>query len=259
MTLAGLAAGARAAARSRWALPALLVVVALWLAWRLDAGRESEAAARRLAEEARLRAEGLLVVERAKGRTLEAEARRLAGANADLAGELARARRAAPGARVVGTASASTGPRPAAGPPRVYPLAALQGEARSPAPPAGACLLAEGDQGEVHVSEVVLETREGAQLLVGAAEAWRVGAAPARLFGGPFQAHLSTAKAPAPPPPTTWGAGLYAGVSREGWAVGPLVAAPPARLGAWEVSGVGGAGVGPSGAWQGFLGGLVRF
>lgn len=266
MTGQELLARGRAAARSWWALPLLLMLVAMVLAWRLQAGREAAVTARRLAEEAQLRAEGFLVVEQAKTRDLEREARRLAGENLDLAAELARARAAAPGARVVGTVSASTGPRTAGGAPRPGPACPPpEGPPPAqiipriiPAPPA--CVLAAGDTGEIRVDQVALETREGAQLLVGAASVWRLDPAPqTKLLSGGFQATLSTAKKEAPPQTLRWGGGLYLGLSREGWAIGPAVALPPARLLGMQGEVVLGWGVGPNGAWQGGGAALVRW
>lgn len=257
---------ARAAARFWLALPALLVVVALVLAWRLNAGRNAAEMASRLAEEARARAAGQLVVEQARAHALENEARRLAGQNEDLAAELARARAALPGARVTGTASSSTGARPAGGAPRPGPAcpAAEPPAAATPPPatppPAPACLLAVGDEGEIRVDQVVLDNRHGAQLLVGAASAWRVTPEPrTKVLSGPFRAELSRAQVETPEAVPGWGAGLYAGFSRDGWAVGPAVALPPARL--WGLQGevVIGVGVGPSGAWQGSGAALLRF
>lgn len=102
-----------------WWFPALVVLLAaFWLAWRLNAGRESEATARRLAEEQLARANDLVVVEQGKRRDVEADAKRLAAGNADLAAELERAKKALPGVRVVGAASSSTGALPAGGAPR---------------------------------------------------------------------------------------------------------------------------------------------
>lgn len=282
MTGQELLARGRAAARSWWALPLLLVLVAMVLAWRLDAGRRAEADRARLAEEARLRAEGLLVVEQVRSKDLAAEARRLAGENTDLAAELARARRAAPGAVVVATVSARTGPRPASGSARPGPACPaptppIEGQPPSPiipktippepacpldvvGPLTGRCLLEAGDLVEIRVDQVELETREGARVVVGAAAVWRLGpGAEERLASGGFQAPLSAAKEPARPPPPGWGAGLYAGLSREGWALGPALALPPARL--WGLQGevVVGVGVGPNGAWQGSGAALVRW
>lgn len=262
MTLANLATRGRAMARSWWAPPALVLLLALWVAWRLNAGRGAALEAARLAEEARARAAGQLVVEQARGRDLEAQARRLAGANEDLAQELARARAALPGARVTGTASSSTGARPAGAAPRPGPVAyrcetePARAPADVPGPPAGAaptpaCLLAAGDEGEIRVDQVVLDGHAGAQLVVGAASAWRVAPEPrTKLFGGPFRADLSRAQAEAPEAVPGWGAGVVALAGRSGWAVGPALSPPPRALWGLRLELLGGAAVGPGGEWS---------
>lgn len=265
MTAAELLERGRVLARRWWALPALLVVVAVLLTWRLEEGRVAQAEAARLAQEARLRAEGLLVVEQAKAKGLEAEAERLAGQNAELAAELERARAAAPGAKVSGTISARTGPRPASGEPRPGPAfyRCEPGPAGPAAPPAEeppACLLAEGDLGEVVVNQVELETKDGARVVAGAAQAWRTHPwPPTRLFGGGFQAQLSAAKGEQERAAPGWGAGVWLGVGREGWAAGPAVAVPPVRLGPVQLELVVGAGLGSGGVWQGGASGIVRW
>jgi hypothetical protein len=256
VTLAQALERGRALVARWWALPALLVVVALVLAWRLDSGRRSALEAARLAEEARAKAAGLLVAEQSKGKTLEAEAKRLAAAIPDLEAALAKARAALPGAKVSGTASSSTGPRPAGGDPRPGPVC----PAAPGAPPAPVCLLAAGDEGEIRVDQVVLTGPAGATVLVGAASAYRVTPEPrTRLFGGPFRAELSTAKVASPPPPPGWGAGALVLGGRSGWAVGPAIAPPPVQFWGLRFELLAGAAVGPGGEWSTMATGLVRF
>jgi len=282
LTLSDLLTRGRAATRAWWFLPLLVLLAALWLAWRLNAGREAESTARRLAEEQLARSHDLLVVEQGKRRDVEADAKRLAAGNADLAAELARARKVVPGARVVGAASSSTGALPAGGAPRPnWPCspatpcevvhlecAGAQGPAKpsGPVPPAPlevvhpACLLAAGDEGEIRVDQVVLDGTGGARLVVGAASAYRVTPEPrARLFGGPFRAALSEASAEAPVAQPGWGAGIFVGLSRDGWAAGPALAAPPFRLFGVQVEAVAGAGLGSNGIWAGSGTALVRW
>lgn len=259
MTAAELLERGRAAARSPWALPVLVGVLVLALAWRLNAGRQAEAEARRLAEETQLRAQGLLVVEQAKSRALELEARRLVAQNEDLGVELERARRASPGATVTGTVSASTGPRPAGGAPRAGQACPAPEAPPAPEPPP-VCLLAAGDQAEVRVDQVELETRDGARVVAGAAAAWRLEPGPpARLFGGGFQARLSKAQGEVELQPPGWGAGVWLGVGREGWAAGPAAAFPPLHLGPLQLELVAGVGLGTGGMWQGGASGIVRW
>jgi hypothetical protein len=107
---------------------------------------------------------------------------------------------------------------------------------------------------------VVLETRAGAQLLVGATSAWRLDPGPpTKVMSGSFQSTLATAKSETPAAPPGWGAGLYLGVSREGWALGPALGLPPLRLGSRSVETVLGAGVGANGVWAGSGTALLRF
>jgi hypothetical protein len=107
---------------------------------------------------------------------------------------------------------------------------------------------------------VVLDGPGGARLVVGAASAYRVTPEPrARLFGGPFRAALSEASSVATPGAPGWGAGVYVGLSRDGWAAGPALALPPVRL--WGLQGevVVGAGLGSNGVWAGSGTALVRW
>jgi hypothetical protein len=88
-------------------------------------------------------------------------------------------------------------------------------------------------------------------VVVGAAEAWRLGPGPpARLFGGPLRAPVEEALVEAAPRLPRWGAGLAAFAGRDGWAVGPALALPPLRLWGFQGEAVLGAGAGPGGAWQ---------
>ncbi len=240
--------------RSPWTLLGAVVVLGLVLTCRLNRGRDAEAELRRRVEADVLKARGQLVAEQVRGDALDKLVRQIVGENEELARALEQARRAAPGARPVATARTSTGAVVAGGTPRAP-------EERGPAaaPP---CLLAPGDQGEVRVDQVVLETRAGNRLLVGTAAAWRMSPAPAtRLFGGPFQAALSNIAMEAPPQVAgpRWGAGVWLGVGRDGWAAGPALALPQARLGPLSLEAVIGAGLGPTGTWQGGATGIARW
>ena len=218
----------------RWWFPAVAVgVVVGWVVWQLDAGRRAESERARLAEAIVLAQQGQIVADLQSRAELAARARRLAAENADLAEALAKAQRAAPGARPVVVVQASTGPVPAAGAARPSPPSG--GSAPAPAAP---CLLAAGDSGEIRVDSVLLETKAGNLLFVGAASAWRVEPGPpARLFGGQLMAKVA---AEAPERPAGWGFGAVAGCGREGCGVGPGVALPPLRVGPVQVEVTGG-------------------
>jgi len=215
----------RGVVASRWFPIVVVVLLAALLSHRLNAGRSAEAEARRLAEAEVLRQRGLLVAAQLDRAGLAAEVRRL-GPELQLA--LAAARRAAPGSRVTGAGASSTGAVPAGGearPTSSTPAAALP-----------TCLLAAGDQGEVRVEQVVLETRGGNRVIVGVGEAWRLEPAPAaRLFGGPFRAELSRIGVEEPEERPGWAWGVVAGCGKAGCGVGPGGAFPPLRVGRWQV------------------------
>jgi hypothetical protein len=249
------------AARSRWALPAVLVVAALAVTWKLDQGRRAaeraraaELELRRQAEARELEAEGLLVAERRKAGWLEENAAELLDQHHELAAEVDRLRRASPGARPVATVDLRTGPAAVSPGPRAQEGAAAA-QRHDPLAAAGAgapsCVLYEGDQGEVRVAGVVYETKAGNRVPILSLEAWRL-APEALLFGGPVRADLSRLSTLAPEPPEReagWGGGVVALGTGQGWAVGPLVAAPPLRLWRVQVEAAGGAAAGPSGTW----------
>jgi hypothetical protein len=278
-----LLARARALAASPWALPALLALGGLVLTCGLDAGRRAEARAaaaeaelRRHAEARELEAHGLLVAERARTADLERSAREMLAGRDALAAELARVRAAAPGGRVGATLEGSTGSVTAGGAPRpadapvsesggtVSPPGAREDVERSSPPAASAslapgfpqpnvCVLAAGDRGELRLAGVVWETKAGNLVPVLEAEAWRVEPAPAtRLLGGLLRPDLSRLQVAAPSAPEReagWGAGVLAWAGQGGWAVGPAVALPPARLWRLQLEVLAGAAAGPTGTW----------
>jgi hypothetical protein len=253
---------AHSLAASRWALPALLVVVALAVTCQLEQGRRTadraraaELELRRQAEARELEAEGLLVAERRKAGWLEENAAELLDQHHELAAEVDRLRRASPGARPVATVDLRTGPAAVSPGPRAQEgAAAAQRHDPLAADGAGApsCVLYEGDQGEVRVAGVVYETKAGNRVPILSLEAWRLTPPEAPLFGGPVRADLSRLSTLAPEPPEReagWGGGVVALGTGQGWAVGPLVAAPPLRLWRVQVEAAGGAAAGPSGTW----------
>jgi hypothetical protein len=241
---------------------AALVLVALALTCKLQRGANAEAEARRLAEAETLRQRGLVVVEQAKGRDLDARVRALTEENVTLRDALAKAKKAAPGSRVVGVARASTGPV------RVGGTGGAAGGSGTPEPSGGQnapsssplCLLYEGDEGEVQVDEVVLATKGGNRVLVGTAYAYRTNPLPHEpLFGGEFSAPLTEAAEERRETKAGWGAGAFVTAGRHGYAVGPSVALPPLRVWKAQIETVAGAGLGPNGEWLGGATAVVRF
>lgn len=159
--------------------------------WWLHGRVGQEAELRRAAEARELEALGLVVTEKRSREELEHQAAALTEHNASLAAELARARKASPGAHVVATVAASTGPVATSNDP-----AAIRehNSSTSTAP----CLLTPGDRAEVRVEQVELETRAANHVIVGTATAYRLDPE-ARLFGGPFSAPVTRAYEEPPP------------------------------------------------------------
>lgn len=257
--VSAVAGRARRFVASPWAVVVLVAVVLLLLVGAWNRSRRDAGELARHLEAEQLRAKGLEVAAEKDRSELWDEANRASAENEDLRRALEAARKAAQGERPILVVHASTGATPATGAPRPGPVACPDAPVPVAAPPAPVCLLAAGDQGEVLVDEVLLETRGGNRVLVGAASAWRAAPERGRLFGGPFQADLGRVEVAAPPRPPGWGAGVWTGVSREGWAVGPAVAAPPLRLWSLQLEVNAGAGLGPDGVWQGGGSAVVRW
>jgi hypothetical protein len=254
--------------RSRWTLPAVLVVAALVLSGKLDAGRRAAERARaaeaeiaRLAEAGRLDAQGLLVAERVKRAELEAGAAELLERHADLAAEVERLKRAAPGARPVATVNLRTGPvavSPGSGSQEGAAAAQRHDPTAADSAGAPACVLHAGDQGEVRVAGVVYETKAGNRVPILALEAWRLNP-DALLFGGVARGAWAEREPDPPAREAGWGGGVMAIGTGSGWAAGPLIAAPPLRLWRLQLEAAGGAAAGPSGTWAAVATAVARW
>lgn len=237
----------------RW-LPIVLVAlfVFLWLGVRDELAREKHLWEQR-EEAARLEAQGFVVASFQRERDLKDTIDRLVAGNVDLAGQLDRAK--AEGLEVRRALRLATGQLTASG-------------AARPAPPPGgtataeaiSCLLAEGDQGRIDVEAVELEGKAGSRVILGTASAWRVIPPPAtRLFAGPFKAEASEVVS-AEPPRERPGVGVGLGVmaTREGWTVGPAVAARPLSMGPLRLDLTGTFGLGSGGVWTGGVVAVAR-
>jgi hypothetical protein len=193
--------------------------------YHLDTRHAAERELRRVAEAEQLRAKGQIVEEKRRRQDAEAVADSLAGHNAELGRALEAAKRAAPDAKVVRVVEASTGPVVATAP------------------------VAAGDQVEIRVGEVELESKEGNHVLAGAAECVRVQPAPpAVVASGPFRqdvTKLLAVQTPAQEPPR-WGFGpaVFGG---SGWALGAVASSPPVRLLGVDFEVTAAAGLGSSG------------
>ncbi len=232
-------AAAAWAAAWRWTPVIALALLAGWLVFKLDAGRRSAGEVARLAEEARLRAEGVSVAWQKKARDLALDLEAGSAREAAFAAEVKRLKKAAPDARPVAVIAASSGPLdadPAAAPAR-------------PASPSGdtvtaaagsACLFYASDKGQIRAEQGLLETDKGNVLYAGAGSCFRLdppeqpGGEPraVRLFGGPLRAELSVEKVAGAP---GWGFGAAGSMGSGGATAGLAVALPPARAWSWQL------------------------
>jgi hypothetical protein len=226
MTLAERLQAVAAGAKAFWyvaLIVAVLFALAL-LARACNGEREAKAELIRVQEQAEIRAAGLELIEGAEQAALQLELEQAKKGSASFAEALARAEEALK-ARTVIVVRASTGPVPVETPENPDPPKKPDG-----APAERPCLLRPGDQGEVAVTEAVLETEAGNRVLVGAAEAFRVSPAPRlRLFGGSFRTEITEAKGEPVPLESSpgWGAGLMAGYGTSGPLGSAVVATPP--------------------------------
>jgi hypothetical protein len=182
-----------------WAVAVLAVAIALAVIFAA-LRREAAANAQRDTETERQRliADHQIVALQTDKAGLEAAVR--VAVQGQLATAIEAAKKAAPGARVVRVMQASTGPV------QVQPGASMATVVQPPeCPPVPACALAPGDTAEARVSEVDLQTKAGNQAVVGTAECWRLTPEPAvKLFGGPFEARLTTVTELEPIPDNRW-------------------------------------------------------
>lgn len=244
---------------------ALLVIALLVIAWNQARSAKADLVAEQ--EKAMLKAKGLLVAEQEKRAKLEAEKKQL---EADLQAAVDEAKKAAPGSHVSSVERLDTGPVVAHGAPRP---SNPRPEGRSgpinetcasptpsvtpplppfppfpPFPPSASeppCLLAEGDEGGVKVTEVEVSTKAGNTIVVGKATCYRLSPPPetpiiTKLFDSKMSNVSEEQKAKLP----GWGGGIYGGASSHGWVLGPALAFPPLRVFGRQLELTGGVGLG---------------
>ena len=199
-----------------WSLALAFSLCSVWLvhrAWNIEAD------AARDAEASRLASEGQIVELRKTAADLQRDLDVEIESNTALQAALDEARKAAPGSKVVRMVRASTGPMPAGGQPRECPV-----------PPIGTacpvCLVAPGDQLEVRVAEVDLQTKLGNRVVVGSGACVRLLPPPETTIAeGEFEASLTRVEELAPTPDKGWpwwaNAAIGAGV---GFVAGVMVA-----------------------------------
>lgn len=224
-----------------WIVVIALVVGALLMFRACRAESTAKAELLRYQEESRAAEAGLIVVHSAEKAALSAqlewarkESREFAEAY-DAASEALKARpvivvRASTGPVPVTTSSFDDKKREVPMDPPDHMPAQIAPGMPAPATPPAPCLLSEGDQGEITITETVLQTEAGARVLVGAADAFRVTPEPRmRLFGGSFRTEITEAQAEPVPFRRSpgWGAGLAGGMATTGYLASALVTTPP--------------------------------
>jgi hypothetical protein len=234
----------------------LLVLLALAGYWTYR--HRQLGSALRAAEAAQLKLKGQIVADDATRRELSDSVSKLLAENDDLKKAYEAAKAAAPGSSPVGVATLSTGPidvrhhatdegpRAAAARARSEPFPAPNGHSVEGVPPAGVtpaggvvlgsttfekgCLLAEGDKAEMKISIIEMKTAQNNRIVVGSAEAWRLGNPDERVLKGAFSAPFSVAEGLAPPPEPGWGAYLSGLCGLTGCGAGVGLLAPPLRF-----------------------------
>ena len=246
-------------------LLAAVVVAGVVTMHEWNARRAAEDTAARVTREADLSRAGLLVSSEQTQRQLEADLAAAKKSSSEFAAALSEAQSKLDHAKPVMVLHASTGPVPVESHPAASSAAhpaPVPGETSAP----GACVLREGEMGEIRVTEATLEERSGARVVIGAAECWRRGGLQGgldsgmadpepdvRLFAGRYSVPVSSAATLAPPASSRarWGVGTFVGVGRGGWTYGPAIALPPASVLGLQIEATVGAGLGSGTAQAG--------
>jgi hypothetical protein len=208
------AAAEIAGAAWRWLALLGAVVLALLLARTCNRADRAEAEVERLQEAVELRAKDHLVAEQVNAEILKA------ALTAPLKAEIARLEKdlgAKP--KIVMVERIVTKPAPAEGTPRPTP---------TPGEPCPDCLFATGDTGEIRVDSAQARTENGNDVILVAAEVWRLTPEPStRILAGTASAQVSRVLVEVPRGAPGWGGGLMAGIGTQGWiATGQLIFPP---------------------------------
>lgn len=180
-------------------------------------------------EAGRLRDAGFLVAEALPGPAL---APQYLPPSPLLAAQVAAVQTEAPGARPVAGRTLKSNATKA----KISPMDAEPPALRGTPARATPCAVAVGDELELRVAEVTLETPAGARVVVGTGEVWASGPPPRLVLEAPFSARLSSAVEVAQEPPPAPrrmgpGIGLLAAWGAPGAFLGPLLHVPLGALG----------------------------
>lgn len=190
-----------------------------WIAWRLTVAREADRRISRATEARVIGEAGHPVADQVSQVDLEVRARALEIQNLGLLRSLEQARRDLRSARVVRVDRESTGAVPVTG--TIVPKSGT------------GCVLTEGDQVDLRVAAVDLETPAGNRVVSGEISAWRLEPLE-RIATGPFRVDLGATSVSIPPRLPGWGAGPRVSWSGGQVRAGLQVSPPP-----WQVFGHG--------------------
>jgi hypothetical protein len=202
-----------------WKWVVFVVAAFLLMALLKECNRadRAEVEARRAKQDTAIAKAGAIVVQAAKQSELDKKAGQIAALTKDLAALKA----AVPGIRVVRVGHFETAPSKAEGLPRPAPM---------PGEPCPECRFAAGDEGQIVVDSIDLETKDGAQGAFVAAGCERTFPEPrTRFLSGKAYAPLSQviAAPAAVPEPPGWGGAILAGYGTAGAIGTGQVLTPP--------------------------------
>jgi hypothetical protein len=240
-----------------WVYRGVVTALIFILVWSWNSGRLAKDELSKALEREKLEKANLLVEIDMTKKQIGQREKDLLMSNADLEVEVARLKDAAGSVKVVEVVKWKTKvvevPSDPHDKPRDCPTPGPDGK------PAVEIALLAGDKGHAEVTEITYETRETNHVIVGKAWCYRDTPTSRLLFTSVVEAPVSLAAQLQAPPEKRWGAGVYMGFGKDGWAVGPDIALPPLHLWATQVEVNAGLGIGPGGQFQGGLSGIVRW
>lgn len=236
-----------------WLLPAVVLVLAAVLAYSWNRASRAEADLGK-ERERREKLEGKFVEEEVTQREVKARFEELKKRVPELEAQIDDLTSRVGKTTVKEVVRIVTVPGPAGGTPRDCPVTPHP-DSGSNLPPAGKCLLVEGDSMRVEVDEATVETKAGNKVLLGAASCWRLTPPPeTKLYQGNFESPLSQAAVVAEASKPGWGFALLFAATTDKVGVGPVVLLPPFRVFGGEVD----ASAGFAAGSRGFVAGTAQ-
>jgi hypothetical protein len=239
-----------------WILRGAALLLILLLVYSWNQANNLKAAITKELEREKLEKAGLLAERDATKKEMKDREGELLMANADLEIEVDRLKNVAGKVKVIEVVKWQTKEVEVRVPVEVPGRDCPKAEPGKPAPK---ILLVEGDKGRIDVAEITYETKADNHVIVGKAACYRTTPSELKLFESVISAPVSVAVKPQDDPKKRWGAGLYFGFSKDGWALGPAVALPPFEVWKVQLEVTPGIGLSPNGTFQGGASGLVRW